>query len=260
VAIGVPIVIGGREVTVRPDPQRGVFETMLVVDGRPVELESHLGRLRASLEELYGTAPPAGTSELVHRHAAGLELGRLRLTVAPATEPEVRVAPLAPEMVFPGWDGAPLLRPLPLPGGLGAHKWADRRRVEPSEHEPGVVPLLLDADGSVLEASRGNVFLVAGGMLVTPPADGRILPGVTRRRVLALARATEVPVRERQVGYSELLAADEVFLTGAVRGVEPVRGCAGGTRWDEGPVTRGLARQLRRLWTAVPAKEGSAWQ
>jgi para-aminobenzoate synthetase / 4-amino-4-deoxychorismate lyase len=181
----------------------------------------------------------------------------LRVTVAPGADPEVCTAPVVPSIVFPPWHGGPLLRPLVIPGGLGAHKWADRSRVEDAERDPATVPLVIDADGSVLEVSRGNVFLVTGRKLSTPPADGRILPGITRRRVLAGARAAGVPVRERPVSFDDLLAADEVFLTGAVRGVEPVRGCAG-ARWSEGPVTAELARRLRQLWALAPAKEGFA--
>jgi para-aminobenzoate synthetase / 4-amino-4-deoxychorismate lyase len=225
-------------VTARPDALRGVFETLLVQAGQPVELDAHLGRITASLDAVFGLRPPDDLRALVSERAHGLPLARLRVTVAPGARPDIRVAEVAPEVVFPA--GGPRLEPLVIPGGLGAHKWADRTRVASAEHDPGTVPLILDADGTVLEASRANVFLVSGGVLVTPAADGRLLPGVTRRRVLALARAAGIPVAERGVGHAELLAADEVFLTGSVRGVEPLRA---------GPVTERLAARLRELWT-----------
>jgi para-aminobenzoate synthetase/4-amino-4-deoxychorismate lyase len=217
-----------------------VFETLLVQAGQPVELDAHLGRLTASLDAVYGVRPPAGVRALVLERASGLELGRLRLTVAPGAGPDVRVAEVTRETVFPAAADGPRLHPLVIPGGLGAHKWADRTRVASAEHDPGILPLVLDRDRSVLEASRANVFLVSGGVLITPATDGRLLPGVTRRRVLSLARAAGIPVAERAVSHAELLAADEVFLTGSVRGVEPVR---------TGPVTERLATRLRELWT-----------
>ena len=108
------------------------------------------------------------------------------------------------------------------------------------------VPLLVDEDGSVLEASRGNLFVVRDGVLVTPPADGRILPGVTRRRVLQLAAALDIPVREEAVALERLADAAEVFVTGAVRGIEPVRGCDGVVFGREGPTTAALAREAAR--------------
>lgn len=60
------------------------------------------------------------------------------------------------------------------------------------------VPLLVDLDGALLEAAWANLLLVtADGALVTPPLDGRILPGVTRARTLERARALDLAVRER---------------------------------------------------------------
>ena len=77
-----------------------------------------------------------------------------------------------------------------LPGGLGRHKWRDRRLLQAlAAHSPGTVPLLLDTDGQVLEAAHANVWLVVGQALITPPADGRILPGVSRTALLARPRA-----------------------------------------------------------------------
>jgi para-aminobenzoate synthetase/4-amino-4-deoxychorismate lyase len=241
----------------RPDVRRGVFETLLVRAGRPLELDAHLSRLRASLDAVYGTRPPAGTRDAMLERARGVALGRLRVTVAPGAGPELRLAEVAPELVFPGWHGALTLRPLEVRGGLGAHKWADRSRVLGAEADPDTLPLVVDADGSVLEASRGNVFLVRHGVLVTPRTDGRLLSGVTRRRVLALARAAGLPVREERVTFGELLAADEMFVTGAVRGIEPVSGSLDAVFWPDAPVAARLAELLRRQWADMPVKEES---
>ena len=203
-------------------------------------------RLRASASAVFGAELPAGTEQLVREGARELQLGRLRLTVAPdggrSLSADVRVAPLPREAVFPAFSHAASLTRLVVQGGLGAHKWADRSLVEPAEAD-GAVALIVDVDGAVLEASRGTVFIVEDGVIVTPPADGRLLPGVTRRRVLDL-----VPVREEPVPLDRLLEADEVFLTGSVRGVEPVRDYNGARRWSEGTLTRAVSDDLRRRW------------
>jgi para-aminobenzoate synthetase/4-amino-4-deoxychorismate lyase len=233
------------------DARRGVFETMLVRDGRAVEVGPHLARLRASVGQLYEEPAPGELERLVADGARGLTLGRLRLTVAPnggsGLVAAVRTAAVEAAAVFPGWSRAVELAPLVVDGGLGVHKWADRTLLERAETSAGgALALVIDGDGTVLEASRASVFAVEGSAIVTPPADGRILEGITRRRVLEL-----VPVREEPISLERLLAADEVFLTGSVRGVEPVRAC-GERAWEEGERAREVARRLQRHWEESP--------
>jgi para-aminobenzoate synthetase/4-amino-4-deoxychorismate lyase len=232
-----------------PDPAEGVFETTLVASGRAVAVEAHLERLAASLSDLYGMELPADAERLICEGAQGTALGRLRLTVAPGAEPAVVVADVDETAVFPSWERAVELGPVVVPGGIGAHKWADRRLLSAAEAELApAVPLVVDADGAVLEGSRGSLFLVTGDALVTPPADGRLLPGITRAQAIEAAGALGIELREEAVGFEALAAADEVFLTGAVRGVEPVRACNGVATWDSGRVTAKLAAELRRIW------------
>jgi para-aminobenzoate synthetase/4-amino-4-deoxychorismate lyase len=232
-----------------PDPVQGVFETTLVADGRAVEVDAHLARLERSLEALYGDPLPADARELMADGAAGLPLGRLRLTVVPGAGPSVRVAGVDAALVFPGWDGAAELAPVTVPGGIGGHKWADRRLLDRAQEELGAaVPLVVDADGAPLESSRGNLFVVRDGTVATPPTDGRLLPGIARARAIEVARAAGIEVSERAIGIDELVEADEVFMTGGVRGVEPVRGCVGLAEWDSGGVTARVAAELRRVW------------
>ena len=103
------------------------------------------------------------------------------------------------------------LRPVVLPGGLGPHKWRDRTLLEAHEgDDPATMPLLLDADGLVLEASRASIVVrAATGALHTPPADGRILPGVT---------AAHGRRRPRSLTLADLAAAEAVYVASALRG------------------------------------------
>jgi para-aminobenzoate synthetase/4-amino-4-deoxychorismate lyase len=110
------------------------------------------------------------------------------------------------------------------------------------------VPVLVDEDGSVLEGSRSNVFAVRDGAVITPPTDGRILPGVARARAIEVARAAGIEVVERELRIDELAAADEVFMTGGVRGVEPVGRCAGLATWDSGEFTARVSAELQSAW------------
>jgi para-aminobenzoate synthetase / 4-amino-4-deoxychorismate lyase len=237
----------------RPDPSRGVFETLLVASGEPIELEAHMARLESSARELFGDPAPPAARELVLEGARGVALGRLRLDVAPDRDgrlgPAVKVADVEAPLVFPSWERAVRLAAVVVTGGIGAHKWSDRRLLERAERDSGgALPLVLDADGTVLEASRGNIFLVRGGSLVTPPADGRLLPGVARLRIADVAAAEGVPLREEVVSSDDLAEADEAFVSGSVRGVEPVRAYEDVRRWEEGALTRVISAGLRRVW------------
>ena len=83
--------------------------------------------------------------------------------------------------------------------------------------------LLLNSRGKVSEASGMNLFIVRDGVLITPGVDQDILEGITRASLMELARAMDIPVLERAVDKTELMIADEVFLSGTAARVTPVR-------------------------------------
>jgi para-aminobenzoate synthetase/4-amino-4-deoxychorismate lyase len=252
-------------VSLTPDPQRGVFETMLVLGGQPVELDAHLERLAGSLKALYGEDLPSDAADLVREEAAGLEHGKLRITVVPSpvgadqAPLKIRVitSPVDPAAVFPGPARGIALHSFSLAGGLGEHKWADRRLLEHAESDlpPGELSLLVDSDGSVLEASRASLFAVGDGWLATPPADGRILPGIARRRTIETARSAGIEVREESLPLASL-DGHEVFLAGSVRGIEPVRALDGVSLARPGEISARVAAGLRRRW--LPAAQGES--
>lgn len=239
-----------------PDPDGGVFTTMLVVDGAPREQDAHLARLRASVEQLYGLRLPDDAFQDALAQARGHRLARLRLAVAPApagAAPRIAatVTPLDRSAVLPGPGGAVELRTQPVAGWRGAHKWNDRRLLEQLEAQTApALPLLVDAaTRHVLESSRANVFgLTAAGDLLTPPLDGRVLPGVTRSAVLELARRLGWPIREAPLAVDDLRSSAAAFLTGAVRGLQRVRAIDGrALPRDDARVTQ-LERELTRRW------------
>jgi len=255
------------------DPARGVFETLLVLDGQPVEVDAHVERLAASVSALFGVPLPAGARRLIDEGARGVRQGKLRITVVPNPAGHVETAVSAAEVdsaqVFPSPDRALALRSFVAAGGLGAHKWADRQLLDrfAASAAADELPLLLDADGAVLETSRANVFAARDGALLTPPADGRIVPGIARRRTIELANASGRDVREEQLSLDDLFAADEVFLTNSVRGVEPVHSIDGrdvpSISRPYGRSSHGtsagarIARALRRRWW-LPVPQGES--
>ncbi|HET7589882.1 MAG TPA: aminotransferase class IV [Solirubrobacterales bacterium] len=231
----------------QPDRSRGVFETLLVVDGGPVELEAHLHRLARSLEALYAQPLPPQAEEELRRAAEDLALGRIRLTAAPAENglrTDLLAGGVAAETVFP--TRGVKLRTHPISGGLGAHKWADRKGINrPAPDQPGA--LIVD-QGEVLEAGWANVFAVRGGTLFTPPLDGRLLPGTTRAAVLGLAAEAGIEATEQPLPPEQLPSAQETFLTGSIRGIEPALELDGQPLAGCGEISRRLAAALRRRW------------
>jgi para-aminobenzoate synthetase/4-amino-4-deoxychorismate lyase len=247
----------------RPDPALGVFETLLVVRGQPIELQAHLERLTGSVQELYGRPLPSNAGALVERHSASLPLGRLRLTAVPAgagsLSLEVTTAGVDPDTVFPDWEHAIALRSFVVQVGLGAHKWADRRALSEMEAaaSEGCLPLLVRPTGEVLEAARSNVFAVENGRVLTPAADGRILPGVARARTIAACTSLGVDLHQESLGRQRVLEAGEAFLTGSVRGVELVRELDGTRLRPAGETIQAIVAALRGNWMGTAAAAGA---
>jgi para-aminobenzoate synthetase/4-amino-4-deoxychorismate lyase len=232
-----------------PKASHGVFETLLVSEGAPVELGAHLDRLAASVAELYGAELPSGVAQLIGEEARELRLGRLRVTVVPGDdglEAALATEVVDPACVFPDWENGAELSSVFHQGGLGSHKWVDRAVLAAAP--AGTVPLLLDRRHEVLEAARASVFAAFDGRLSTPPLDGRILPGIARAGAIAAAAEAGVGVDQRALQRDDLLAADEVFLTGSVRGVEPARSLDGVPLAAGTELSRRVGAGLRRRW------------
>lgn len=100
--------------------------------------------------------------------------------------------------------------------------------------------LLVDAQGHVVEGPGFNIFCVQDGSVVTPAAG--MLEGITRRTVLEMAAALQLPVQVRAVADDELRGADEVFISTSGGGVLPVTRVDGDAIADglPGPITRRL--------------------
>jgi branched-chain amino acid aminotransferase len=108
--------------------------------------------------------------------------------------------------------------------------------------------ILLTEDGKVSEGSAEHVFIVRGGVLVSPPSTADNLDGITRRTLITLA--TEdlgLQFNERPIGRSELYVAEEMFLCGTGAEVTPVgsvdrRSVGSG---NPGPITLRLQKHFQ---------------
>jgi branched-chain amino acid aminotransferase len=107
-------------------------------------------------------------------------------------------------------------------------------------HENGLDNCLLMNDSkNVIEALQGNIFMVQGNILITPPVSEGCLNGVMRKQILELAKKIEnLEVVEAVISPFELQKADELFLTNVIKGIQPI------TKYRKKEFTTKIANQL----------------
>jgi branched-chain amino acid aminotransferase len=248
------------------------FETCRAYGGEVFAWDRHLRRLRGTCEML--GMPEVVPDDLALRVAETLDANDLRdayvrisisrgaqpgkLTPAPDVDPTVvvyaRPLPRGGTDGAPVWDDAAVVqsvatRRIPdgaVPADAKTHNYLDGvlarlelRRAENEGYEPDEA-LMCDADGHVAEGATSNLFFVDDGVVKTP-AEGSILPGITRETVMQLAADEGFPVETGRYGLEDVRGADEAFLTNTTWEVRPIdeldRIDVGG-----GPMTDLLAR------------------
>lgn len=99
--------------------------------------------------------------------------------------------------------------------------------------------LLLNDSKNVVEALQGNLFMLKGNTLVTPPVSEGCLNGVMRKQILNLARTIEnLEVVEEVISPFDLQKADELFITNVIKGIQPI------TKYRKKEFTIDLSKQL----------------
>jgi len=82
--------------------------------------------------------------------------------------------------------------------------------------------ILVDRSGYITEGSRSNIFMVIGNMVITSPA-AEVLPGITRRKIIQIAKELGCSVVEDKIHFEEMEAMDGLFISGTSPEVLPVR-------------------------------------
>jgi|HubBroStandDraft_3_1064219.scaffolds.fasta_scaffold55693_2 branched-subunit amino acid aminotransferase/4-amino-4-deoxychorismate lyase len=222
----------------------GLFESLRAVEGVPYLLDRHLERLFLAAAELeFIDVPPRETlTEQVYRALKRSELmdAYVRITItrgtgavglAPPESPPTVVIAVLPAPIDRGVDHAIEVTLLHdrrrYRTAAKSTSWQQsvlaRRSVDRRGAEEG---LYVASSGHVLEGVASNVFIAGGGRLSTPPVDD-CLPGITRARMLELARGAGLQTSEIPLEVEALMAADIVFVTNAVQGPRRVRAVDG---------------------------------
>jgi len=83
--------------------------------------------------------------------------------------------------------------------------------------------LLVNENKNVVEALQGNLFMLIGNKLITPPISEGCLNGVMRKQILSLASKLEkIEVSEEVISPFDLQKADELFITNVIKGIQPI--------------------------------------
>jgi branched-chain amino acid aminotransferase len=99
--------------------------------------------------------------------------------------------------------------------------------------------LLLNDSKNVIEALQGNIFMLKGNTLITPPVSEGCLNGVMRKQILALARKMEnLEVVEEVISPFDLQKSDELFVTNVIKGIQPI------TRYRKKEFAANLSKDL----------------
>ena len=241
----------------------GVFDLLRTYDGKPYFLDAHIDRLENSARKIDLALP------WTHDEIAGI----VKETLARNDIPEANIRIVVtggPSTDFMTPSGRPrllvLVSPIPrLPAEWYTHgvkiiSWEVERPIPGAKSidyisaslalkkataEEAVEALYIDRNGLALECTTSNIFAFMGEKLVTP---GRgILSGVTRKVVLELAESL-FPIHIRDISRTELLDADEVFITGTSKGLVPVVKVDDRTIADglPGPRTRQLMEEMKK--------------
>jgi branched-chain amino acid aminotransferase len=212
----------------------GVFETLKVEGGAPFAVRRHLERLARSADGLALDAPPPQTvrdalTAVIEANGLDEGVARITLTGGPAplgsdrgsAGPTLIVACGPPR----GWGPAAAVAVAPWPrnersalAGLKTVSYAENVIALRFARENGAEEAIFgNLEGRLCEGTGTNIFVSAGGRLLTPPLASGCLAGVTRDLLLEL----EV-VEEEDLPLSALADAEEGFLTSSTRDVQPI--------------------------------------
>lgn len=242
----------------------GAFETCRAYGGEVFLWDRHLERLETTCETL--GMPGAVPTDLLERvdetlEANGLSDAYVRVSVTRGVQPGtlapaedvvptvvVSVKPLPRGGVGgdPIWDGPATVRTVEtrhipdaaVPVDAKTHNYLNGilARLELRDLEPDADEAITrDTDGYLAEGTTSNLFFVDDGTLRTP-AEGTILPGITRAVVLDAAATLDVDVETGRYEPSDVSSADEAFVTNTTWEIRPI-GRFDGEPVGGGPVT-----------------------
>jgi len=243
----------------------GVYEVIPVYSRHAFRLVEHLHRLQKSLDSIRLANPhsDAGWSQLVHdmieRNDGDDQSIYFQITRGVAKRAHEFPAQVKPTVFM---MSTPLLTPPQeqIDHGIACITGTDFRwlmcdvksvallgncLLKQTAVDAGAAEIVLFRDGHLTEAAACNVLVVQDGVLLAPPKDNLILPGITYNVVLELAAANQIPLEMRAASEQEVRAAQEIWITSSTKEVLAV------TRLDGAAVGDGKPGPLFRRMHAL---------
>lgn len=248
-----------------------VYEVLRTCGGRPFALTEHLNRLRKSAQGIFLQIP--WSDELLAQEldallaAAGNEESYIRLIVTRGEGAEIGLDPSLASTPRRIW----IVRPYPLiprelyekgarvalvrfpPGALAGVKTGNYLvnilALREARSQNAYEAFMVNEKEELSEGANSNIFLILDGVLCTPPPAAGILEGITRRKVIELAKEALIPLQERPLLVEEAYRAQEAFMTSTLREIMPVTEIDGKPVGDgkPGPLTRELQERFRAM-------------
>jgi D-alanine transaminase len=241
----------------------GVYELIPVYSRRPFRLAEHLRRLQHSLRSIKLANPHDDAtwtqliSRLVELNEPEDQSVYMHVTRGPAKRDHAFPKDVAPTVFL---MSNPLTTPPPqqVREGVRAITAVDNRwlrcdikaisllpnvLLRQEAVEAGCVEAVLLREGFMTEGAASNIFVVSNGVLLAPPKNHLMLPGITYDVVLELAQANGIPYEVREISEAELRRAEEIWLTSSTKEVLAI------TRLDSAPVGEGKpGRMFARMY------------
>jgi len=243
----------------------GIYEVLPVYGRKPLRLAQHLARLQNSCDAIRLSNPhtaeqwTALIGDFIARQDFADQNLYLHLTRGVAKRDHAFPKDAAPTVFM---MANPLVTPSAeqFEAGVSAITTTDNRwlrcdiksiallanvLLRQLAVEAGAAEAILFRDGHLTEGAASNIFVAKHGVILAPPRDHLLLPGITYDAVIELARAHDVPLEVRTISEAEVRSADELWLTSSTKEVLPI------TQLDGKAVGSGRAGPLAQRMLAL---------
>jgi len=234
----------------------GLFETILVQDGRPRFLKEHFDRLYISLPTvgLFLKKDRGSLEKDLHNTivANGVNNGSAKITVCKMENnldchTIITVKDSIPYSKIDYEKGFKLItveyknNPYSKVTYVKSCNYLDNILArQEAKQKGGDEGLILNVHGQVAEGTVSNIFMVKEKKLYTPPINTGLLPGIVRQILLRESKNMRYPLSEKVLSYNELINADEVFITNSLLGIMPV------IEIDGSPISSGMPGNITK--------------
>jgi len=244
----------------------GVYEVIPVYSRHPFRLPEHLARFERSLREIRIPNPMSDAewtrliTDLIARNAGDDQSVYLQVTRGVAKRDHA-----FPKECTPTVFGMSSLLSTPaatvIESGIAAITTIDFRWLKcdvkstsllgncllrQAAADAGAIEVVMFRDGYLTEGSSSNVFAVKNGVILAPPKNNLVLPGITYDVVIELAQTHGLPLEVRPIPEAEVRAADEIWVTSSTKEVVAVTSLDGKPVGDGKPGA--VFRRMHKLY------------